>query len=117
MTAAGEAMALGDALGLDRGDVLDVVANSPVGGVIQGKRDTIEARTYPASFKLSLARKDLQLVNDAADNAGLGLKLVPAALAWLDQTADAGFGDLDYSSVIETITARTRGVLSPAAPS
>lgn len=104
MTAAGEAVALGDVLGLDRGTVLDVVANSPVGGVIKAKRKAIENGIYPPSFKLSLARKDLQLVSEAAAEAALDLKVAPAALAWLDQAADAGLGDLDFSSVFKTIT-------------
>jgi 3-hydroxyisobutyrate dehydrogenase-like beta-hydroxyacid dehydrogenase len=108
MTAAGEAVALGDVLGLDRGTVLDVVANSPVGGVIKAKRKAIESGIYPPSFKLSLARKDLQLVSEAAAEAALDLKVAPAALAWLDQAADAGLGDLDFSSVIKTITTHDR---------
>jgi 3-hydroxyisobutyrate dehydrogenase-like beta-hydroxyacid dehydrogenase len=103
MTAAGEALALGDALGLDRGAVLDVVAGSPVGGVIRGKRAAIETGIYPRSFKLSLARKDLGLVTDAAAKAGLDLKVAPAARAWLDEAFNAGLGELDYSSVIATI--------------
>jgi 3-hydroxyisobutyrate dehydrogenase-like beta-hydroxyacid dehydrogenase len=103
MTAAGEALALGDALGLDRGAVLDVVAGSPVGGVIRGKRTAIETGIYPRSFKLSLARKDLGLVTDAAAKAGLDLKVAPAARAWLDEAFNAGLGELDYSSVIATI--------------
>ncbi|MEA3076138.1 MAG: 3-hydroxyisobutyrate dehydrogenase [Actinomycetota bacterium] len=108
MTAAGEALALGDTLGLDRAAVLDVVSASPVGAVIAPKRDAIAAGRYPPSFKLSLARKDLALVTEAT---GLSLKVAPAALAWLDQAAAAGLGDLDFSAVIASITGLTPSAL------
>jgi 3-hydroxyisobutyrate dehydrogenase-like beta-hydroxyacid dehydrogenase len=104
MTAAGEALALGAAFGLDRGLVLDVVEQSPVGAVLRGKRDAIETGTYTPSFKLGLARKDLRLVTEAPAAAQLDLKLAPAALAWLDQAAAAGVADLDYSAVVASIT-------------
>ena len=112
MAAAGEAIALGQVFGLDRRTVLDVVANSPVGGVIRSKREDIEAGRYPANFKLNLALKDLQLVNEAAAKAGLALKVASASREWLEQAADAGLGDLDYSSVIATITSRDRDATS-----
>jgi 3-hydroxyisobutyrate dehydrogenase-like beta-hydroxyacid dehydrogenase len=114
MTAAGEAIALGNLFGLDRGTVLDVLANSPVGSVIQPKREAIESGTYPPSFKLSLARKDLRLLTDAAARTELRLKVAPAALAWLDATSAAGLGNRDYSSVIATIAGQHPGPLAPS---
>lgn len=120
MTAAGEALALGDALGLDRRAVLDVVVASPVGGAIASKRQAIEAGHYPPSFPLRLALKDLRLVDAASAGAGLSLRVAPAARAWLEDAMAAGQGDLDDSVVVETITAAGRrapdGVASSARP-
>ena len=103
IAALGEALALGDALGLDRTTLLDVLADSPIGTTVSGKRADVESGSYPPSFKLSLALKDLHLVTEAADRAGRRLGLASAAQAWLERAARDGAGDLDYSAVIETI--------------
>jgi 3-hydroxyisobutyrate dehydrogenase len=106
MTALGEALAVADALGLDQGTVLDVLAESPIGVTVNRKRESIESGSYPPTFKLSLARKDLALVNDAAGNAGLDLRVAPASGSWLATAESAGLGSLDYGAVI----AHIRGV-------
>lgn len=99
----GEAIALGDALGLDRSMVLDVLGESPLGGLARGKRESIASGSYPPRFKLSLALKDLALVIRAAERAGTELKVAPAAREWLQRGVDDGLGDLDYSAVVSEI--------------
>jgi 3-hydroxyisobutyrate dehydrogenase-like beta-hydroxyacid dehydrogenase len=101
--AVGEALSLGEILGLDHTVVLDVLADSPVGPTARAKRANIESGTYSPSFKLSLALKDMQLVTEAAIGAGRELKLADASQAWLDEAAEAGAGDLDFSAVVATI--------------
>jgi 3-hydroxyisobutyrate dehydrogenase-like beta-hydroxyacid dehydrogenase len=103
ISGAGEAIALGDALGLDRDAMLDVLSETPLGAVIRSKREDVESGSYPPRFKLSLARKDLQLVADAAAASGLDLKVAAASREWLEEAAEAGLGDLDYSAVIAQI--------------
>ena len=103
MTGLGEALTLADGLGLDQAAVLDVLSESPVGVTTRSKRANIESGTWPANFKLSLAAKDLRLVLDAATAAGLDVRLLPEAGAWLDVAEADGRGDLDYSVVIDTI--------------
>ena len=103
MVAAGEALALGQALGLDQRSVLDVLADSPVGPTVRPKRANIEAGRYPPSFKLSLAAKDMRLAVDAADHAGTSLKTAETVRRWLDQAAEHGAADLDFSAVVATI--------------
>jgi 3-hydroxyisobutyrate dehydrogenase len=85
---------------LDQGPVLDALVESPIGVTAKGKRTLIESGEYPANFKLALAAKDLGLVTAAAEDAGLTLRLAPAARAWLQEAAAAGLGDLDYSAVV-----------------
>jgi 3-hydroxyisobutyrate dehydrogenase-like beta-hydroxyacid dehydrogenase len=108
-----EALALADALGLEQAAVLDILAGSPIGATVRSKRQLIESGEYPANFKLALAAKDLGLVTAAADEAGLGLKLAPAARAWLEAADGAGLGDLDYSAVVAH--ARGREATGPTA--
>jgi 3-hydroxyisobutyrate dehydrogenase-like beta-hydroxyacid dehydrogenase len=103
IAAVGEALSLGEIFGLDRSVVLDVLADSPVGPTARAKRANIESDSYPPSFKLSLALKDMWLVTEAAIAAGRDLKLAEASRAWLDEAAEAGAGDLDFSAVVATI--------------
>jgi 3-hydroxyisobutyrate dehydrogenase-like beta-hydroxyacid dehydrogenase len=105
IAAFGEALALGDTLGLDRSILLDVLAESPIGTTVRAKRANVESGNYPPNFKLSLALKDLRLVNQIADRAGRHLELALASRDWLEEAAYSGAGDLDYSAVIATITA------------
>jgi len=102
-SALGEALALADALGLRREHVLEILSDSPVGPTATGKRRNIEAHSYPANFKLSLALKDLRLVHDEAQRRGAELRIAPGALAWFERAAAEGHGDEDYSAVVETI--------------
>lgn len=90
MTALGESLALADGLGLDQGDVLDVLADSAIGVTVKSKRSRIESGEYPPNFKLDLALKDAGLVGEAARE-------------WLAQASEAGLGDLDYSAVLAAI--------------
>ncbi|HZM84657.1 MAG TPA: NAD(P)-dependent oxidoreductase [Candidatus Limnocylindrales bacterium] len=104
ITAFGEALALGDVLGIDRPALLDVLAESAIGGTVKAKRANVESGDYPAAFKLSLALKDMRLVSEAAGRAGRRLRVAEAAREWLERADREGAGDLDFSAVIATIT-------------
>ena len=103
IVALGEALALGQSLGLQRKSVLDVLEDSPIGPTVRAKRSNVESGQYPPSFKLRLADKDLRLVTEAGDEAGLSLKAARATRAWLDEAMEKGAGDLDFSAVVATI--------------
>jgi 3-hydroxyisobutyrate dehydrogenase-like beta-hydroxyacid dehydrogenase len=105
MSGLGEALAFADSLGLEQSDVLDVLSESPLGRTTRSKRQNIESGEYPPNFKLSLAAKDMRLVNEAARLASLPLTLTPAAWAWFETAQAAGLGDLDYSAVVDKIRA------------
>jgi len=109
VTALGEALALGGTLGLDRTTLLDILAESPIGATVRGKRANIESGSYPPSFKLRLALKDLRLVTESPVRPGQDLKLAAASRSWLEEAAAAGAGDLDYSAVVATIVAALSG--------
>jgi 3-hydroxyisobutyrate dehydrogenase-like beta-hydroxyacid dehydrogenase len=106
MSSLGEALALGDAFGLSERSVLDALEGSPVGVTVKRKRSSIETDTYAPSFKLSLAVKDLDLVEAAAQKEGLNFKLAPGAKTWYEAADEAGLGDCDYSAVIAHIRGR-----------
>lgn len=104
MTGLGEALALADRLGLDQGDVFDVLVGSPIGVTARGKRTLITSGRYPPNFKLRLAVKDMDLVHDAATGVGLELRVAEAARSWFKDAAARGLGEMDYSAVVARIT-------------
>ncbi|HVL04245.1 MAG TPA: NAD(P)-dependent oxidoreductase [Acidimicrobiales bacterium] len=106
MTGLAEALALADGLGLAEADVLDILSESPIGVTAKGKRPLIESGVYTPNFTLSLAAKDLRLVMEAAEAAGVELRLAPAARSWLERADEHGLGDLDYSAVIAEVRGR-----------
>jgi 3-hydroxyisobutyrate dehydrogenase len=100
MTGLAEALALADGFGLDESTVLDVLSDSPIGVTTRGKRPLIESGTYPPNFKLALARKDFELVSEAAERLGLDLPLARAAKTLYEAASAGGLGELDYSAAI-----------------
>jgi len=96
----GEALALGDALGLDRAAVLDLLENSYLGGMVKTKRAMLESGEYPPQFKLSLAAKDLRLVERAAADGGRTLRGSTVAREAFDAAEQAGRGDEDYAALV-----------------
>ena len=109
MTALGEALALADALDLDQAAVLDVRSESPIGATTKSKRSHVESGEYPPNFTLELAAKDLGLVTEAAERAGVDAKVAAAARAHFEAAHGAGLGDLDYSAVIAHVRGRDAG--------
>jgi 3-hydroxyisobutyrate dehydrogenase len=99
----GETLALADGLGLTRETAFDVLAKTPLAAQAERRRPVIEAGEYPARFRLSLARKDADLVAEAAAAAGRGLPLLAAARDHLAAAERAGLGAEDYAAVLEQI--------------
>ena len=67
------------------------------------RRRSIEDGDYPRRFALALARKDSQLIDDAARAAGVDVRVLEAARTWLADAEEAGLGDRDYSTVLAKI--------------
>lgn len=106
MTGLAEALALADGFGLDEAAVLDILSESPIGVTARGKRPLIESGVYTPNFTLALAAKDLRLVTEAAEAAGVELRVAAAARSWLERADEHGLGDLDYSAVIADVRGR-----------
>ena len=103
IVALGEALSLGESLALNRTMLLDALADSPIGPIVAAKRANVESRQFAPSFKLQLAAKDLKLVMQTAAARGRDLKQARANRAWMDEAAEHGAADLDFSAVVATI--------------
>jgi 3-hydroxyisobutyrate dehydrogenase/2-hydroxy-3-oxopropionate reductase len=99
----GEVLALADALGLDRTAAWSVLAKTPVAAQAERRRESIETANYPARFSLALARKDADLIAEAAAAAGVDLRVAAATRTWLADAQAAGRGRDDYSAVLAHI--------------
>jgi 3-hydroxyisobutyrate dehydrogenase-like beta-hydroxyacid dehydrogenase len=106
MSLTGEALALGDGFGLDGGQVIAALLDSPIGPAVRRKLDKIESDRYEASFRLALMRKDMGLVTDAAARRDVTAPVVRAAAGWMERAEADGLGDLDYSAVVAEIRGR-----------
>jgi 3-hydroxyisobutyrate dehydrogenase len=105
----GEAVALGDGLGLSREVTLGVLAASPVAQQAERRAALLERNETPERrFALALARKDVGLVLAAAAAAHLDLRLARAAEGWLEKAEREGRGDEDYSAMLATILGQGR---------
>jgi 3-hydroxyisobutyrate dehydrogenase-like beta-hydroxyacid dehydrogenase len=114
MVTLGEALSLGKSLELQRNILLDVLADSPIGPIVKAKRANVESGQFAPSFKLRHAAKDLRLVTETAAARARDLKQARANRAWLDEAAEHGAADLDFSAVVATIVGQEPPVTRPA---
>lgn len=103
MALLGETLALADALGLRRETTWDVLAATPLAAQAERRRPAVESGDYSPRFRLSLARKDAELVEEAAAAGGLDLPALAAAGEHLAAAEAAGLGDEDYTAVVKHI--------------
>ena len=96
----GEALAVGQRLGLARDEVFDVLGVTALAQQAERRREALERGEYPPRFALRLARKDADLILEAA---GSDLRATKAAREWLAEAEDAGLADADYSAVLARI--------------
>jgi 3-hydroxyisobutyrate dehydrogenase-like beta-hydroxyacid dehydrogenase len=99
----GEALALADALGLARDAAFEVLSKTPIAAQAERRRAALESDDYAPRFRLSLARKDADLIVDAAAAVGADLRLAAAARTWFAEAEDAGLGAEDYAAVLAHI--------------
>jgi 3-hydroxyisobutyrate dehydrogenase/2-hydroxy-3-oxopropionate reductase len=99
----GEALALARALGLDNEAVYQVLDRTPLAAQALRRRPAVDHGEYPPRFALEHARKDAQLIAQAAAERGLEMRAALAALAWLADADDAGLGGRDYTAVLARI--------------
>jgi 3-hydroxyisobutyrate dehydrogenase len=112
----GEALALARSLRLTDDVTYRVMAATPLAEQARRRRPAIESAAFPPRFALSLARKDADLIADAAAAAGADLRAAAAVRTWLATAEAAGLGDRDYTAVLATILDSGDGPARPRAP-
>jgi 3-hydroxyisobutyrate dehydrogenase/2-hydroxy-3-oxopropionate reductase len=99
----GEALSVGERLGLARNVVFEVLAATPLAQQAARRRPAVESGDYSPRFTLSLARKDADLILEAAADTRVDVRVLAAARAWFAEAEAAGLGDRDYAAVLGQI--------------
>jgi HAD superfamily hydrolase (TIGR01450 family) len=106
VTLLGEAIALADGLGLKPKTAFEVLATTPLSEQADRRRQAIQDGMFAPRYRLSLAGKDARLIRQAAETAGIQLRIAEAVRAWFTDAELAGWGDHDYTAVLATILGR-----------
>lgn len=100
----GEAMGLADALGLEEAAALEILRGTPIEATLRHQWPRAIGAA-PASFRMKLAAKDLELAVRVANDAGRGIELGTEATRRLREAIERGDGDKDQAAVIPFIRA------------
>jgi 3-hydroxyisobutyrate dehydrogenase len=99
-----EATALITRGGLDRAKALDVLMNgAPASPLVKTLNTRAAAGDFTPNFELKLMAKDLKYAGQEGDRLNLQLQTAAAALAVFQQAIASGYGEKDFSAVIEAL--------------
>ena len=95
-----EALVLGEAAGVSRESLLEVMGTSAVGApFVKYKTEPLLRDDFSATFTTALMEKDIDLVLDAAEEAGLELPVASEMKTLLRAAIDAGYADDDLMAL------------------
>jgi len=107
VTALAETLALCEAMDLDPDHLISLLDGGPLGSPygVQ-KLGEMRERSYPAGFPVRLALKDLQLVQEVAEQEKLSLPLLGVLLDRFRAADAGGHADEDLAAVFEAVMGR-----------
>jgi 3-hydroxyisobutyrate dehydrogenase-like beta-hydroxyacid dehydrogenase len=95
-----EALVLGEAAGVSRETLLEVMGTSAAGApFVKYKTEPLLRDDFSATFTTALMEKDIDLVLDAAEEAGFELPLASEMKTLLRAAIDAGYADDDLMAL------------------
>jgi 3-hydroxyisobutyrate dehydrogenase-like beta-hydroxyacid dehydrogenase len=95
-----EALVLGEAAGVSREDLLDVMATSAAGApFVKYKTEPLLRDDFSATFTTALMEKDIDLILDAAEEAGVELPVASQMKELLLAAIEAGYADQDFMAL------------------
>ena len=104
-----EALVLGEAAGVSRTDLLEVMGNSAVGApFVKYKTEPLLRDDYSATFTTTLMEKDIDLVLDAAEQEGVDLPLAREMKSLLRAAIEAGYAEDDFIALFPHLRGGSR---------
>jgi 3-hydroxyisobutyrate dehydrogenase len=105
-----EALTLATKLGVDQQALFSLIQSSMVrSGVVDYKMPFVEKRDFSPNFPLRLMHKDIRLMLEAAQEAGVALPGLEAVNKIYDQAHAAGRDDLDYAATLLNVEEMAKG--------
>jgi 3-hydroxyisobutyrate dehydrogenase-like beta-hydroxyacid dehydrogenase len=104
-----EALVLGEAAGVSRAALLEVMGSSAAGApFVKYKTEPLLRDDYSATFTTALMEKDIDLVLDAADEHGVDLPSARELKTLLRATIEAGYADDDFIALFQNLRRASR---------
>ena len=104
-----EALVLGEAAGVSRASLLEVMGNSAVGApFVKYKTEPLLRDDFSATFTTALMEKDIDLVLDAAEEVGVELPVAKEMKELLRGAVDAGYADDDFMALFLHLRSASR---------
>jgi 3-hydroxyisobutyrate dehydrogenase-like beta-hydroxyacid dehydrogenase len=95
-----EALVLGEASGVTRASLLEVMGSSAAGApFVKYKTEPLLRDDFSATFTTALMEKDIDLVLDAAEEAGVELPVATEMKTLLRAAIEAGYSDNDFMAL------------------
>ena len=111
-----EALVLGESAGVSRAALLDVMGSSAAGApFVKYKTEPLLRDDFSATFTTALMEKDIDLVLDAADEAGVELPIAREMKRHLRAAIEAGYADDDFIALFLHLR-KASGLEEVAAP-
>lgn len=99
-----EALTLAASLGVDQSALFELIRSSMVrSGVVDYKMPFVEKRDFSPNFPLRLMHKDIRIMLEAAQQAGLALPGLETAKTIYDRAHEAGLSDEDYAATLKIL--------------
>lgn len=96
-----EAVALGEAAGIERKTVLEVIGASVVGSAfVEYKSEPLLRDDYSATFTTAMMAKDADLIRALAGEVGTDVPLTDELRSLLDEACERGHADEDFMSLL-----------------
>lgn len=104
-----EALVLGEAAGVSRAALLEVMGSSAAGApFVKYKTEPLLRDDYSATFTTALMEKDIDLILDAADENGVELPIAREVKGLLRATIEAGYADDDFIALFLHLRSASR---------
>jgi 3-hydroxyisobutyrate dehydrogenase-like beta-hydroxyacid dehydrogenase len=104
-----EALVLGEAAGVSRAALLDVMASSAAGApFVKYKTEPLLRDDFSATFTTALMEKDIELVLDVAADSGIELPIARELKGLLRSAIDAGYANDDFIALFLHLRSASR---------
>jgi len=109
-----EALVLGESSGVSRAALLEVMGGSAAGApFVRYKTGALLEDDYSATFTTALMGKDLDLILDAAGDAGVELPVTTRLQAIVRAAIEAGYADDDFMALFPFLASTSRSHAAP----